>query len=93
MIVRHLHTIRELLTVLEQPTAEMQALRVLLTHDGRFPCRRTFERRLTALPDTLRAQISCLGRLWPGQRPFPPYRLIVWNSLRLRHRMRKPPST
>ena len=62
MIVHHLHTVRELLTVLEQPTAEMQALRVLLTHDGRFPCRRTFERRLAALPDTLPAQNGCPGR-------------------------------
>jgi hypothetical protein len=62
MIVRHLHTVHELLAVLEQPTPEMQALRALLSHNGRFPCRRTFERRLAALPDTLPAQIGCLGR-------------------------------
>jgi hypothetical protein len=61
MIVRHLHTIHELLTVLEQPTSEMQHLRRLLTHEGRFPCRRTWERRRGALPHTLPAQISCLG--------------------------------
>ncbi len=30
MIVRHLQTVHELLAVLEQPTAEMQALRALL---------------------------------------------------------------
>ena len=48
--------------MLAQPTAEMETLRGLLTVDGRFPCRRTWERRLTVLPDTLPAQIGCLGR-------------------------------
>ena len=62
MIVRHLHTVHELLTVLDQPTPEMQLLRTLLTEQGRFPCRRTWERRLATLPDTLPAQIGCLGR-------------------------------
>ncbi len=62
MIVRHLHTVHELLTVLEQPTPEMQLLRAMLTVDGKFPARRTWERRLAALPDTLPAQIGCLGR-------------------------------
>ena len=63
MIVRHLHTVHELLTVLAQPTAEMAQLRGLLTlADGRSPTRRTWESRLAALPMTLPAQISCLGR-------------------------------
>jgi hypothetical protein len=62
MIVRHLHTVHELLTVLEQPSPEMQRLRLLLTQDGKYPSRRTWERRLQALPDTLPAQIGCLGR-------------------------------
>jgi hypothetical protein len=62
MIVRHLHTVHELLGVLEQPTPEMQLLRTLLTEKGQFPSRRTWERRLQALPDTLPAQIGCLGR-------------------------------
>src|ERR687886_1366731 len=62
MIVRHLHTVHELLAVLEQPTPEMQLLRTLLTEQGQFPSRRTWERRLQALPDTLPAQIGCLGR-------------------------------
>jgi len=62
MIVRHLHSPGELLTVLQQPTDEMQALRPLLTQDGHFPSRRTWERRLAALPTTLPAQIGCLGR-------------------------------
>jgi hypothetical protein len=62
MIVKHLHTVHELLSVLAQPTREMVALRALLLVDGRFPTRRTWERRLQALPDTLPAQIGCLGR-------------------------------
>jgi hypothetical protein len=37
-------------------------VRELLKEGGRFPCRRTFERRLKALPpETLRGQIGCLG--------------------------------
>jgi hypothetical protein len=62
MVVRHLHTVHELLTVLAQPTLEMRELRQLLTINGQFPTRRTWERRLHALPDTLPAQIGCLGR-------------------------------
>jgi Transposase DDE domain len=62
MIVRHLHTVYELRSVLEQPTAEMQTLRALMSEHGRYPTRRTWERRLTALPASLPAQIACLGR-------------------------------
>jgi hypothetical protein len=62
MIVRHLHTVHALLSVLAQPTPEMQTLRAVLTVDGRFPTRRTWERRLQAIPATLPAQIGCLGR-------------------------------
>jgi hypothetical protein len=40
MIVRHLHKVNELLTVLEQPTLEMEALRALLSENGRYPARR-----------------------------------------------------
>ena len=62
MIVRHLHNVHELLSVLGQPTEEMCKLRESLCEQGRFPARRTWERRLKALPDTLPAQIGCLGR-------------------------------
>jgi hypothetical protein len=62
MIVRHLHKVHELLSVLAQPTSEMQTLRALLMENGRYPARRTWERRLRALPDSLPAQIGCLGR-------------------------------
>jgi hypothetical protein len=62
MTVRNLHKVHELLSVLEQPTQEMKELRSLLTQDGRFPSRRTWERRLKTIPDDLPAQIACLGR-------------------------------
>ena len=62
MIVQHLHKVHELLAVLDEPTAEMQMLRSLLSEGGRYPTRRTWERRLKALPASLPAQISCLGR-------------------------------
>ena len=62
MIVRGLHNVHTLLAVLEQSTPEMDRLRALLMEDGRYPTRRTWERRLKAIPDTLPAQIACLGR-------------------------------
>src|SRR5688572_16188970 len=62
MIVRHLHTPHELRSVLDQPTAEMQILRAMLTVDGQYPSRWTWHRRLKTLPATLPAQIGCLGR-------------------------------
>ncbi len=62
MIVRHLHQVNELLSVLAQPTAEMTTLRALLQEQGNFPTRRTWERRLKAIPQCLPAQIGCLGR-------------------------------
>jgi hypothetical protein len=66
MIVRHLHTPHELRSVLDQPTAEMQALRGMMTVAGRYPSRWTWHRRLKALPATLPAQIGCLGRWLVG---------------------------
>lgn len=62
MIVRRLHKVGELLAVLEEPTPQMQTVRSLLSEKGRFPSRRTFERRLKALPETLPEQIGSLGR-------------------------------
>ena len=62
MIVRRLHKVHELLAALNQPTAEMQALRALLTVEDRYPSRRTWERRLKGMPENLPAQIGCLGR-------------------------------
>ena len=62
MIVRRLHRVGELLAVLEEPTPEMRMVRQLLAEEGRFPARRTFQRRLKALPERLPEQIGCLGR-------------------------------
>jgi len=62
MIVRRLHKPHELLAALEEHNGEMQTLRALLTENGRYPSRRTWERRLKTIPETLPAQIGCLGR-------------------------------
>jgi hypothetical protein len=62
MIVRRLHKINELRSRLAQPTAEMVTLRALLHEQGSFPSRRTWDRRLQAIPQTLPAQIGGLGR-------------------------------
>ena len=62
-MVRHLHKGHELLTVLDQPTAALAQLRGLLTLPaGRYPTRRTWERRLATLPETLPPPIGSLGR-------------------------------
>src|SRR3712207_8926330 len=47
-------------TLFRSPTPEMRTLRLLLRERGKFPSRRTWERRLKALPETLQAQIGCL---------------------------------
>jgi len=62
MIVQQVHTPSGLLAILAQATQEMQVLRQELSlADGRFACRRAWERRLAAIPDTLPTQIACLG--------------------------------
>jgi len=66
MLVRNVSTVGGLLAILEQPTWEMRALRARLTEGGRFPSRRTWERRLAALPSSLPARIGCLGRRLVG---------------------------
>lgn len=62
MVVRRLHRPGELLAVLEEPASEMRATRELLCEHSRLPSRRTFERRLRALPETLPERIGLLGR-------------------------------
>lgn len=88
MIVKHLHTPYELLSVLEQPTPEMEVLRLQLSEGGRYPTRRTWERRLKAIPDKLPAQIGCLGRhLVERIQPWSEYgRAIAADSTLLRAR-------
>ena len=66
MLVRNVSTVSGLIAMLEQPTREMQALRSRLAERGRFPSRRTWERRLAALPNSLPARIGRLGRRLVG---------------------------
>jgi hypothetical protein len=61
MVVRHLHPVHELLSVLAQPTAEMRLLRNLLSHEEPFPSRRTWERHLLAISATLPAKSRLVG--------------------------------
>ena len=61
MILRRLHRVHEVFTVLSQQSAEILEIRALLVPGGVLPFRRTFERRLNRLPQRLPAQIRCLG--------------------------------
>src|SRR5438045_569769 len=62
MIIRRLYTAYALLSFLEQDDPVSQQIRPLLTEHGRFPTRRTWERRFETLPARLPALIGCLGR-------------------------------
>jgi hypothetical protein len=63
MIARRLYSAYSLLAFLEQDTVLTRELCALLTDEkDRFPSRRTWERRLAALPDRLPALIGALGR-------------------------------
>lgn len=62
MVLRRLVKVHELLAMLEQETPLARQLRALLTENGRYPSRRTWERRLAAIPESLPGQIGCLGR-------------------------------
>jgi hypothetical protein len=62
MILRRLYTAYALLAFLDQEAPLPQQLRSLLCEQGRFPSRRTWERRLAALPPHLPGLIGCIGR-------------------------------
>jgi len=62
MILRRLHRVHEVFTVLSYPSAEILEIRAVLFPGGKLPSRRTFERRLKRLPERLPAQIHCLGQ-------------------------------
>ena len=64
MIVRRLHKVGELLAVLDEPTPQMRIVRELLCEEGRFPSRRTFERRLKALPERLPNRSAAWDVTW-----------------------------
>ncbi len=59
MIIRRLYTAYALLSFLEQADPVAQQIRPLLTEHGRFPTRRTWERRFEKLPARLPALIGC----------------------------------
>jgi hypothetical protein len=62
MIIRRLYTASTLLAFLEQDDPTVTALRALLHEQGQFPSRRTWERRLQALPQSLPGLIGYFGR-------------------------------
>jgi hypothetical protein len=62
MIIRRLSTAYALLSFLDQDDPVVQQIRPLLMEHGRFPTRRTWERRFETLPARLPALIGCLGR-------------------------------
>ena len=71
MIIRRLYTAWALLAFLQQEDPVVEQLRPLLMENGQFPTRRTWERRLAALPPTLPGLIGRLGRqLVTGLNPW-----------------------
>lgn len=62
MIIRRLYSAYALLSFLQQDDPVAQQLRQLLHQEGRFPSRRTWERRLAALPASLPGLIGYFGR-------------------------------
>jgi Transposase DDE domain len=66
MILRRLYTAYALLAFLDQDDPLPQQWRPLLYEPGRFPTRRTWERRLAGLPQSLPSLIGCVGRHWVG---------------------------
>lgn len=62
MVIRRLYSAYSLLAFLEQESELTCALRPLLMEGGRMPSRRTWERRLGHLPESLPGLIACLGQ-------------------------------
>ena len=62
MIIRRLYTAYALVAFLDQDDPLPQQLRPLLCEQGRLPSRRTWQRRLAALPQSLPGLIGCIGR-------------------------------
>jgi hypothetical protein len=62
MIVRRLYTAYSLLAFLDEETELTKMLKQNLRENGKFPNRRTWERRLEALPQNLPSLIGTLGR-------------------------------
>ena len=58
----------------------MQTLRQLLTQEGRYPSRRTWERRLKQIPLTLPAQIGFSAASFSPHQAFPRIRAAAIDS-------------
>src|SRR5881398_2365544 len=65
MIIRRLYTAYALLSFLEQDDPVAHQMRPLLTEHGRFPTRRTWERRFGTLP-ARRPRRQCPEASFPG---------------------------
>ncbi|MDA8216745.1 MAG: FCD domain-containing protein [Dehalococcoidales bacterium] len=84
MIVRRLFKVHCLPAVLDEPTPEMRHLRALHMENGRYPPRRTFERRLKGIPESLPTLIGkevfvCdVGMVSEDSRAF----LFAWDGQR-----------
>lgn len=63
MTVRRLYRVYEVYSVLNQPSAEILLIRAHLFPGGKLPSRRTFERRLKRLPQTLEELIARVGEI------------------------------
>jgi hypothetical protein len=63
MTLKKFSGVYELLTTLNEPTAQMKQLRAHLTQDQKMPTRRTFERRIGCLADLLPRIITQVGAL------------------------------
>lgn len=66
MIIRRVYTAWARLAFLQQDDPVVTQLRPLLPEHGRFPTRRTWERRLAMFPAALPGLIRRLGRHWVG---------------------------
>ena len=66
MIIRRLYSAYALLSFLEQDDEVSKELKQLLHENGSFPTRRTLERRLKALPESLPGLIGYFGRHLAG---------------------------
>lgn len=61
MVLKRWYRVGTFYAAVTQPTPEMRQLRAHLTEDGRFPSRRTWDRRLGDLPPILPALIAAVG--------------------------------
>jgi len=61
MVLRRFFKVHEVYAFLSQPSAEIDDLRALLFPDGKAPSRRTLERRMKCLPESLPDRIALLG--------------------------------